>query len=251
MTTLTSAPIRTDFVTIRFDDALPPLTLPLSTTSSWSALLAGAPAPSDDALETIIRALANAHISCASVSGPACALALPILWLRSLTGAQIAVRASRSNACESFPHLAQLAIALADEADDDAVAHPADLLGAFFDAAATSADAVTRAGTALAALAARGRRRVAIYGAGSHTARIGPALMRAPVEILCVIDDNPDLQSRRLWGFSIVSLERAASLPIDAVLLSADSCEDALWSRAAPLRSRGVEVVRLYPSASR
>ena len=248
MTTLAATPVRIDTISIHPEGA-DAISLPLTTSSAWSALLAGAPAPADDALDRLARALADFPLARVTLRGPAFALALPILWLRSLGADPIAIEPIRSDDPPQFEHLASLARSLADDSSDvRRVADPierADLLGAIFDSIAHAADAPSRASTALHALAARGRRRVAIYGAGRYTERLAPALMRAPVEILCVIDDNPALAGRRLWGFPILPLERAMALPLDAVLLSADSIEDALWDRCASLRSRGVEVVRL------
>lgn len=104
---------------------------------------------------------------------------------------------------------------------------------------------------ALQACAVRGQRRVALYGAGTHTRACAAALAEPPVEICAVIDDNPAMHGRRLFGFPVVSLEQALSLRPDAVVLSANSHEQSLWERSAPFRALGVEVVRLYqPTAA-
>jgi hypothetical protein len=103
---------------------------------------------------------------------------------------------------------------------------------------------------ALARLASQGVQKVAIYGAGSHTIAIADELRSPPVEISCVIDDNPKNQGTRLWGFPIVSRDQAASMGVGAVVLSANSIEDKLWEATASLRAKGVEVVRLHERES-
>jgi hypothetical protein len=92
----------------------------------------------------------------------------------------------------------------------------------------------------------QGLKRVAIYGAGTHTRGVGNALVAPPVEVVAIIDDNPDLRGKRLWNFPIVSPSDAISLDIDGVILSSNSMEDRLWESSATLRERGVPVIRLY-----
>ncbi|MBL0922323.1 MAG: FkbM family methyltransferase [Phycisphaerales bacterium] len=99
---------------------------------------------------------------------------------------------------------------------------------------------------ALESCAVRGMRRVALYGAGTHTRTCAPALAEPPVEIAAIIDDNAKSHGKRLFGFPIVSLEQACALRLDAVILSANSHEETLWERSEPLRRVGVEVIRLY-----
>lgn len=103
---------------------------------------------------------------------------------------------------------------------------------------------------ALQVLADRGKRRVAIYGAGTHTRRAAQVLADPPVEIVAIIDDRAERHGSSLWGFPIVSFESAETLRPDAILLSSDAFEHSLWQRCAPLRARGVDVVRLYAPTS-
>lgn len=95
-------------------------------------------------------------------------------------------------------------------------------------------------------LASRGRA-VAIYGAGTHTrTRLVGALEDCPARVLCVIDDDPSSHGRRLWGFPVVSRDRAMSLGVDAIVISSDLHERAIFDRCEDLRRAGVEVVCLY-----
>ena len=95
-------------------------------------------------------------------------------------------------------------------------------------------------------LATAGHHRVGVYGAGTHTRAAGGALADPPVEVVCVIDDDPRRAGRRLFGFPILSAAAALGLGLDAVVLSSDSFEDELWTGAAGLRAAGIPVLRLY-----
>ncbi|MEO1512153.1 MAG: hypothetical protein AAFU70_08780, partial [Planctomycetota bacterium] len=97
---------------------------------------------------------------------------------------------------------------------------------------------------ALRGCARRGERRVAIYGAGAHTRRMGPALCEPPLEIVGIVDDDPMRIGSRMWNFPVISPEEARD--VDAVIISSDSAETAIWERCAGLRGAGVEVIRLY-----
>lgn len=103
---------------------------------------------------------------------------------------------------------------------------------------------------AVADAARRGRERIAVYGAGQHTRRGAAAFSRDP-PVVGFIDDNPPA-SGGLFGLPVVRLGEAAErLRPDAVVLSSDSMEGALWERSRGLRERGVEVIALYGSYER
>jgi hypothetical protein len=103
----------------------------------------------------------------------------------------------------------------------------------------------------LSRCAEQGMKRVAIFGAGTHTRGAGNALLSPPVEVVAVIDENPALHGSRLWNFPVISLAEAATLDLDGVVLSSKRMEDRLWNAAAPLRESGVPVVRLYEGVKR
>lgn len=106
--------------------------------------------------------------------------------------------------------------------------------------------AESRLRDALEDLARRGRRRVGLFGAGTHTRALAGALMNPPVEIDCLIDQSEALVGRRRWGFAVLSVEQAASRRLDAVVLSANCREAELRRACAPLERAGVEIVTLY-----
>lgn len=94
--------------------------------------------------------------------------------------------------------------------------------------------------------AQQGHKRVLIYGAGRHTKRLTASLMAPPVNLIAIVDDNPDLAGTFLWNYPVVSRDDALTLRPDAVIISSDTFEDALAESAAPLAAVGADVVRLY-----
>jgi len=92
--------------------------------------------------------------------------------------------------------------------------------------------------------AALGAKRIAIFGAGKHTARLGLAGYKARgLRIVAILDDHPSRD--RLLGVPIV---RATDAPptIDAIVVSSDTYENALAERARTLTKGRVPIVRLY-----
>lgn len=102
---------------------------------------------------------------------------------------------------------------------------------------------------ALLQCASRGLTRVGIYGGGTHTRAVGDALMEPSVEIVCIIDDDTRRHGQRMWGYEIVSRERAIELDLHAVVISANSIEDRLWENADQFRQQGITTLRLYADA--
>lgn len=102
---------------------------------------------------------------------------------------------------------------------------------------------------ALDRCAAAGHRRVAIYGAGTHTRSIEPWLAaHGEVSVCVILDDDPRLHGTSLAGREIVGVDDLAATGAEAVVLSSDYFEDELWRRTASLRRSGVPVLRLYGS---
>lgn len=107
--------------------------------------------------------------------------------------------------------------------------------------------APARVRAALRECAARGERRVALYGAGRHTRDAAAALAEPPVAVEAIIDDRAELHGTVLLERPVISIDAALAARFDAVILSSDRFEPALWQGAAPLRNQGARVVRLYP----
>ncbi len=88
--------------------------------------------------------------------------------------------------------------------------------------------------------------RVALYGAGRHTRRALPAMKLANVAVAAVIDDDATLQGTQIEGKPVIHSREAKAAGIDAVILSSDAHEPALWRASQPLRSAGIPVIALY-----
>ncbi|MFG0329464.1 MAG: glycosyltransferase [Phycisphaerales bacterium] len=105
--------------------------------------------------------------------------------------------------------------------------------------------ALDRVRAALEALEARGRSRIVLYGVGRHTRRAAPALLHRP-SVVGFIDDHPPSDGVA-YGRPVASVEEALErFRPDAVLISSDGWETALYDRTTPLRDAGVEIVTLY-----
>lgn len=96
--------------------------------------------------------------------------------------------------------------------------------------------------------AAAGRRRIALYGAGRHTA----AFVRQPwswrgLTVVAILDDRPAVAS--MSGVPVVRPSELAE-PVDAVVVSSDAFEGAIAAAAeATFLPRGIPVYRLYGEA--
>ncbi|MDX2118306.1 MAG: hypothetical protein SFY96_09010 [Planctomycetota bacterium] len=103
-----------------------------------------------------------------------------------------------------------------------------------------------RVAAALQKCAVEGRTRVALFGAGTHTTDLAPTIASAPVEVVGVIDDRPEVQGRSVAGLPIRSIRQILESQPDAVILSSDRFERQLWRRSKMLRDAGVHVIALY-----
>jgi hypothetical protein len=275
-----AAPLR---VAVGVADDAADVTLDVSTSSCWARFLGPFPLPDDGAIDRLAAAIEARPVPPARVEliGAPAACALPALWLRTIwldEAATIALawpRVEPPGADHGERLAARLCAGLVDHLD---AAGPAlDEWGLApgpqtrpgpeaFDVALGLVDAwdvrvqwtlgagrsewLCRMRAALEACAARGERRVALYGAGTHTRALGAVLMEPPVEIVCIIDDNADGDGR-LWGYPVVTRDAALALGLDAVVLSANTWEDRLWEAGAPLREAGIPVHRLYGTTGR
>lgn len=110
------------------------------------------------------------------------------------------------------------------------------------DGPASAADRLTAA--AEEAVSA-GCRRLVVYGIGKHTRRV-PGVFTRGLPFVGLMDDvMPPWEM--MFGLPIVRSEAVMEeLRPDAVILSSDAWEEAMWGRTAWLRSAGVRVMTLY-----
>jgi hypothetical protein len=92
---------------------------------------------------------------------------------------------------------------------------------------------------------ARKATRIAIYGAGQHTQRMGLGpFRRRGLLVTAILDDQPRV--RRMMGVPVLRPEDLTSRT-DAVVISSDAHEHALAERAERvLAPRGMAVIRIY-----
>lgn len=98
---------------------------------------------------------------------------------------------------------------------------------------------------ACAQIIARGHRRIALWGAGRHTIRVlaeWTQLGTPTPEVSTIVDD---FSAGTMVGSMRVA-HPSTLQPGDAVLISSDAHEAAIWAHAEPMRAKGVHVYRLY-----
>jgi len=88
--------------------------------------------------------------------------------------------------------------------------------------------------------------RIALYGAGRHTARLMETTSLWPLQVVGIIDDDESLKGARRHGLPIYASADLSEMKPDAVLISSDQYEECIYRRIAPLESRGIRVLRLY-----
>lgn len=92
----------------------------------------------------------------------------------------------------------------------------------------------------------RGVQRIALYGAGQHTARLLQNAPLWPLNVLAIVDDDERLRGSRRFGLPIRSPQELPALGLDAVLISSDRYEEAIYRRLRPLAGPALSVLRLY-----
>ena len=64
--------------------------------------------------------------------------------------------------------------------------------------------------------------------------------------MLGIVDDDPSLRGSQRYGLPVHAAADLPDLRLDAVLISSDQYEEAIYQRIAPLEARGIQVLRLY-----
>jgi glycosyltransferase involved in cell wall biosynthesis len=113
----------------------------------------------------------------------------------------------------------------------------------------TLEESLARAVVQLRGLADRGLRRLALYGAGSHSAGLIARLAGEPARVVAVIDDQPG--APEFAGVVRVTPAAWGTLRADAVVLSSRAAEPLLAARAARWLPADVPLVRLYTDEGR
>ncbi|MFN0011210.1 MAG: FkbM family methyltransferase [Phycisphaerales bacterium] len=98
--------------------------------------------------------------------------------------------------------------------------------------------------------AAAGKKSLALYGAGRHTRALAQHFDECAVKVCAILDDAATAEATPIAGRPVVSPDQAASLGVDAVVISSECYEEELLHAAAPLRQQGILVMPLYRSPS-
>lgn len=106
----------------------------------------------------------------------------------------------------------------------------------------TPADAPERMRRALDGLEGA---RIAIYGGGRHTTDLAEIIAQSSTQIVCVIDDEPTRWGSFIGDWIIVSLDQAAEMGVEDVVISSWMHEDRLAARSLK-RLPTANVHRLY-----
>ncbi len=263
------------------------LTLGVSDGGAWSNVLGRFPLPDDEALDRLAEHAEKwasdpdgAPTRVEIFASPAAAL-LPVAWLRTIwLGADVPVtihweRVTAPGADPREALAARLCAGVVQRIEcpdaESALRHwgiepgeqrpcgtgAFDLITGLIDSweidrrighVTDPAEWRARMRAAMESLREGGVSRIGIYGAGRHTRALASLLEQPAVEVACIVDDDPNRHGSRLWGFEIVSPDRAIELGIEAAILSSNCFEDKLWAAAQPLRDAGIPVVRLYGS---
>ncbi|MFO0972161.1 MAG: hypothetical protein U1A27_01805 [Phycisphaerae bacterium] len=96
-------------------------------------------------------------------------------------------------------------------------------------------------------LAMRGVRSVALWGAGAHTRSCAGLIARRRPPLAGIIDDAAGGAGGELLGLPVWTRTEALARGIDAIVISSDQWEDAMWAQRGAFTERGVAVERLYP----
>lgn len=105
---------------------------------------------------------------------------------------------------------------------------------------------VRRVRDRFADLAARGAKRLALFGAGRHTLKLLGTCDVSGANLVAILDENPDACGGSLLGIPVLPLAQWSELALDAVVVSSDMWEPEMLERLAPLRDQGVIVAGLY-----
>jgi ABC-type Fe3+-hydroxamate transport system substrate-binding protein len=89
-------------------------------------------------------------------------------------------------------------------------------------------------------------KRVVIYGAGEHTARLFQWTTLSQARLIGLVDSNTTLHGQVRWDLKIHPPEQIRNLNPDVILISSQMWQEEIYRSLAPLESAGIEVVRLY-----
>lgn len=92
-----------------------------------------------------------------------------------------------------------------------------------------------------------GTRRMVFYGAGQFMRRLGKWIARLQTNFLFlgIVDDNPKLIGKRLWGVPIVALEDVPKLKLksEVVVIASPAHEQTMWAKRQVVEKMGMRML--------
>ena len=89
-------------------------------------------------------------------------------------------------------------------------------------------------------------RRVAIYGAGTHTEFLLRYTNLYRANIVYLLDSNPEKWDMEFMGLQVRDPDTLDPSNVDAVIISSRAFQEEIYQRICHLEEQGVEVIRLY-----
>jgi len=90
-----------------------------------------------------------------------------------------------------------------------------------------------------------GFRRVALYSAGEVTELVIHALSGLPIQLVAILDDDPEKQGRVMFGYPVMGAERSKHLGVDAIIVTTFRYRQAIMERIRHLTGEGIQVIGL------
>lgn len=91
---------------------------------------------------------------------------------------------------------------------------------------------------------------VLIFGCGQHTKDIRSTIEQSGTHIAGIIDDNPELVGKELFGCRVYAPDMLHQLGATDLIISSYIHENTIWNKRASLEAQGVRVHRLYDDSA-
>ena len=105
---------------------------------------------------------------------------------------------------------------------------------------------VRRVREKFATLQQKGFRRIALFGAGRHTLKLLGTCEISGVEMVAILDENPNACGSNILGIPVLPLKDAMEIKPDAVVVSSDAFEQQMLDRIGHLPAHGIYVTGFY-----
>ena len=94
-------------------------------------------------------------------------------------------------------------------------------------------------------LSLQGIRRVVLFGAGETCEIVFAALKEMPVQVVGIVDNDPEKQGKRFYGIPVEGREAVSAIKPDCVLITSYAKQDEIFEEIRYLQSEGIRVCKL------